>query len=219
MKDMINQTKFFAQRPKVLKKGRWGNADIYLYYHQNQGWIVKDFSPCKPIIYKTWGRLLISREYHALSKLSGIKGIPSNPILLNNYALSYQYLTGQTLRKIAPEQISNSFFYLLEDLVQQIHNRGIVHLDIRHRGNVLITTEGLPALIDFQSSLNLENVPSILHHLLKEIDFSGVYKLWQKKKPETLDTERRSKLESFNKMRFLWILKGYPFGTRTNPRK
>jgi len=99
-----------------------------------------------------------------------------------------------------------------------MHQRNMVHLDIRNQRNILVTDEGLPAVLDFQSSLNLENTPRALHKLLKDIDISGVYKNWFKKKPESLDNRRRAHLDALNKKRFLWFLKGYPLGTKTDRR-
>jgi hypothetical protein len=53
---------------------------------------------------------------------------------------------------------------------------------------------------------------------MKDIDISGVYKNWSRKKPESLDEKRRAHLEALNKKRVLWFLKGYPLGTKTERR-
>jgi len=202
----------------ILIRGRWGNADIYKYRHNGTAWVIKDFHFCPPLIRETWGRLLVRREYQALLKLSGIPMIPKEPFMLDNYAVCYRYISGTTLRNTPPKKISDEFFHHLEQIVKAMHSRNMVHLDIRNRRNILVTQEGFPALIDFQSSINLERVPKFLHKLLKDIDLSGVYKNWYHKKPETLDSERRAHLEALNRKRSLWVLKGYPFGTKRNRR-
>lgn len=202
----------------VLRKGRWANADLYLYQAKDSAWVVKDFLPCGPMVRKTWGRFLIQREFRAIYTLSGIPGIPESPFVLDAYALGYRYIPGGTLRDTPAEMIDAAFFQQLELLVEAMHERNMVHLDIRNRRNVLITDSGQPALLDFQSSLNLERVPRNLHNLLKEIDLSGVYKLWQLKKPETMGAARKQRLAEFDKKRFLWVLRGYPLGTRKAPR-
>lgn len=203
----------------VLHKGRWGNADLYIYEQNNRAWVIKDFSFCPPIVYKTWGRFLIMREYHALARLQGIRGVPESPFILNRYAFCYRYTPGQTLRETQPEMLDEAFFYKLEHLVEQIHARHMVHLDIRNRRNILVVDNKEPVLLDFQSSLKLDRVPRTFHKLLKDIDISGVYKMWQLKKPDSMDINRQRQLANLNKKRFLWVLKGYPFGTRKDPRK
>jgi hypothetical protein len=218
MKQPFTRQDLSSVRCSVLRKGRWANADLYLYQEKGIAWVVKDFLPCAPIVRKTWGRFLIRREFHALDRLHGITGIPQPPFILDPFALGYRYIPGRTLRETPSELIDASFFQRLEVLVGEMHQRNMVHLDIRNRRNVLITEQGRPALLDFQSSLNLDRVPRNLHDLLKEIDLSGVYKLWQLKTPETMDAARKERLMEFDKKRFLWVLKGYPLGTRKAPR-
>lgn len=203
---------------EIIIKGRWGNADLYLVPYGAQMWVVKDFFPCPPLIRKTWGRFMVKREFQALQKLKGIKGVPAEAFLLDAHAVCYRFQPGTTLKDTQSEQIGDDFFYGFENLVEMMHQRNMVHLDIRNQRNILVTDEGLPALLDFQSSLNLENTPRSLHKLLKDIDISGVYKNWFKKKPESLDRRRRAHLEALNKKRFLWFLKGYPLGTKTDRR-
>jgi len=204
---------------EILRKGRWANADLYLYDQSGRAWVIKDFLPCAPLVRQTWGRMLIRREFQALRRLCGINGIAEPTIILDAFALCYPYMPGKTLREAPPDVLDEGFFQSLETLVEQMHQRNMVHLDIRNRRNVLINQNGMPALLDFQSSLDLSRVPECLHNFLKEIDISGVYKLWQLKHPESLGATRQARLAALNKKRFLWILRGYPLGTRRLPRK
>ncbi len=202
----------------ILSRGRWANADLSQYRRGENVWVVKDFLPCPPLIRKTWGRFMVKREYNALKKLSGLQGVPGNPFLLDEYAVCYPYIPGTTLRKAAPERINESFFFRLEELVKKMHERKVVHLDIRHQSNILVTEEGDPVLLDFQSVLNLERIPRFMHRFLKNIDLSGVYKNWINVKPELFDDARREQLEALNRKRSLWFFKGYPLGTRKKRR-
>ncbi len=203
-----------GNRGEILSKGRWANADLYLYRRPHRTWVVKDFMPCALMVRKTWGQMLVRREYRALSRLQGIAGTPECVFLMDAYALCYSYIGGRTLRETPPDKLDEHFFYRLEALVENIHQRRMVHLDIRNRRNVLVREDGTPALLDFQSSLDLDRVPRCFHGLLKEIDLSGVYKLWRLKKPGAMDAARKARLAAMNRRRFLWILRGYPMGTR-----
>jgi len=202
----------------VISTGRWGNANLYQFERGQKVWVVKDFSSCAPAIKKTWGRFLAQREYMALKKLKGMAGIPADPFLLDAHAVCYRFQPGTTLKDTSPELISDDFFFQLEELVKRMHGQNMVHLDIRNHRNILVTDKGRPALLDFQSSLNLKSTPVALHKIMKDIDLSGVYKNWRKKKPASLDSNRLAHLESLNRIRFLWFLKGYPLGTKTGRR-
>ncbi len=209
---------FLSGSYKILSRGRWANADLYLYRQGGVDWVIKDFAPCPFWVRRTWGRIMVRREYRALSRLNRIPGIPEEPFILDENAVCYRHIPGKTLRKTPAESISEVYFYGLEQLVGMMHDRRMVHLDIRNRRNILVTDEGKPALLDFQSSLNLERVPRFLHGLLKEIDLSGVYKSWQSKQPESLDSARMARLSAMEKKRCLWFFKGYPLGTRRDRR-
>jgi len=205
--------------PRVLCKGRWANADLFLFEAGSQTWVIKDFSPCRVPVRYTIGIFMVRRELHALNRLQGIPGIADEPFRLSPFALAYRYIPGMTLKESRRTgSITPDFFQNLEDIVRRMHARNIVHLDIRYMRNILITPEGTPAILDFQSCLDLDRIPRVFHRLLKAIDLSGVYKCWQKVCPGTLDAERSALLEAIQKKRSLWIFKGYPLGTRFSRR-
>ncbi len=190
---------------EFIAKYKRAHANVYLYRKNGRTWVVKDFLPCGLLVRKTWGRFLIKREYRALSRLRGIEGIPEEPFLMDENALCYLYRPGERLLKTPPCRISGDFFFRLEDLVRRMHERNMVHLDLRNRSNIIITDQGLPALLDFQSCLNLDWIPRGFHQLLKDIDLSGVYKIWQRKKPDTMDYKRKAMLAAMNKRKALWL--------------
>lgn len=158
------------------------------------------------------------REYRAYIRLAGLEGIPAEAFLLDEYAVGYRFIPGKTLRESDPAEIPIDFFHELEELVRRMHERNIVHLDLRNRRNILIAENGSPYLLDFQSYLDLTFMPRFLHRLLKDIDFSGVYKTWIKLRPDLIDKTRLAHLRRLNKRRRLWILKGYPLGSRGKRR-
>ena len=219
MRPRLTRKDLDPSRCRVLSRGRWANADLYLFHQGESTWVVKDFAPCPPLIRETWGRLLIRREFGALSRLHGICGIPNAISMIDARAFCYAYIPGRTLREVSSEEIAPGFFPALETLVERMHQRNVVHLDLRNRRNILITESGTPALLDFQSSLNLDRLPPGLHPFLKEIDISGVYKLWKRKSPESMDARRQARLAAMNRKRGLWVLRGYPLGLRKPPRQ
>src|SRR6056297_2836081 len=167
----------------ILSEGRWGNAKLFCCQFEGRRWVVKDFSSSPAVVAATWGRWMVRMEYSALRQLQGIDGIAGSPFLMDSYALGYLYQPGQTLRRIKSFDIPEDFFYNLEKLVCRMHERNVVHLDIRNRRNILLRPNGKPGLLDFQSCLDLRHVPKGFGRMLREIDLSGVYKTWYKLRP------------------------------------
>lgn len=207
-----------AGRVEIFSKGRWCNANLMLYRNGEKAWVIKDFSSCRFFIRHIYGSFMVGRELRFLQRLQQIKGFPEKPFLLDKFALCYLFIPGKTLQEVKKETISPDYFYALEKLVRDMHKLNVVHLDIRYLRNILITEDGAPALLDFQSSFFLKKVPGLFHQLLKDVDISGVYKCWHKINPESMDQKRLAVLAAMEKKRSFWIFKGYPLGTRL-PRR
>lgn len=215
----FTRQEFSESRPAILSRGRWANADLFRYETGKDTWIIKDFSPCSPPVKYTWGRFMAGRELRALQRLEGIKGMPEKAFCLDQFALCYMFISGTTLKEARKKQkLGPEYFLALEKLVQEMHERNIVHLDIRYMRNILVADDGSPALLDFQSSLLLDKTPRMFHRFLKDIDISGVYKCWRKVNPPSIDAQRLELLADMEKKRSLWIFKGYPLGTRSSRR-
>ncbi len=198
---------------KIIQKGKWGNSDVYLHDYKDKLFVVKTFAHHPVLIRTTIGRFLISREYKALKKLASCQGTCNAIIRVGKCSLSYQYIKGQDLSSYSRQNNKTNkqdFFPDLERTVKEMHSLGIVHLDLRTGSNVIISEQGKPYIIDFQSYINLNFIPgSFFKKFLKSIDFSGVYKYWVKMSPETLGRLRKDKLKTLNKNRKIWFLKGY----------
>ena len=212
----FDRSAFYEKEPELLVEGlsggRRANADVF-YFNSGEGeWVLKDFSHCAPLIRKTWGRWAVQREYETLLRLQGVEGVPADPFRLDAYAVGYRFVRGCNLRDVAHDVIPDDFFYLLEKTIMQMHDRNIVHLDMRNRRNILMQSDGKPVLLDFQTSLNLRRVPRHLRALLKDIDLSGVYKLWKRRRPDLFDGHRMKHLDAVNRKRAVWFFKGYPMG-------
>jgi len=199
----------------VLHRGRWANPDLLKFRQNGRIWVIKDFGARSWLVRNTIGRFMVRREMAALHRLDGVRGMPRLPFRLDAFALCYLFELGADLKHAETDWFSEEYFARLEALVCEMHARGIVHLDLRHGTNILITDDRAPVLIDFQSMLFLERVPRWLHGLLKDIDLSGVYKEWHRKLPGTLGEERMAAFRRMQRKRRLWILKGYSiFGVK-----
>ena len=200
-----------------LNKGRWGNADLYRFQYRGGEWVVKDFRHCPPLVRDLWGAVMVRRELLALRRLAGIPGVPQKAFRLDRYALCYEYMQGTVLADVPNDRTPPSFFEALEDRVRQMHARGLCHLDIRYRRNILVLIDGSPGLLDFQSHLGIGRLPAFLRRWLEEADLSGVYKHWWGRCPGTISEDRLRLLRAADRRRGMWVLKGY--GLRLKPKR
>ncbi|MEZ6004900.1 MAG: phosphotransferase [Planctomycetota bacterium] len=107
-------------------------------------------------------RLLLRRERKALEQLQGLPGIPR--LLGPDWAESVPGADGTTIPAASmlvrefvdgtalhqATHLPENFFERLDELVLRMHERGICHNDLHKEQNVMVTSGGFPALIDFQ---------------------------------------------------------------------
>ena len=200
---------------KLLREGQWANARVELVRIDGVEWTVKDFAPRAWWVRNSVGRFLLRRELRVLQRLHGIAGISPAAFRIDAYAMATRYLPGRILAQVRPDEVTPAFFLQLEALVQSMHARKLVHLDIRGPKNLLLQPDGTPGIIDFQSSLSTRWLPGFLRRILEDIDIGGVYKRWNLWQPQTLDAGRRAVFERGNRLRRFWMLRGYPtLGTK-----
>lgn len=200
---------------KLLRDGQWANARVELVRIDGVDWTVKDFSSRRWWVRNGIGRFLLRRELRVLQRLHGIAGISPAAFRIDAFAMATRYLPGRILAQVRPDEVTPAFFLQLEALVQSMHARRLVHLDIRGPKNLLLQPDGTPGIIDFQSSLSTRWLPGFLRRILEDIDIGGVYKRWNLWQPQTLDAKRRDVFERGNRLRRFWMLRGYPtFGAK-----
>lgn len=203
----LNRSDVNTASRRWLSRGRAANADVSLLVLRGESWVIKDFSACAWWFRHTLGRLMVHRELRALMALNGLPGIPADAHRVDALALAYRFVQARPLGEMPRRAVSPDFFLAFEALVAAMHRRGFAHLDLRNGGNVLVTPDMKPVLIDFQSSVRLRRwLPS---RLLKRIDRSGVYKFWRRYSPSTLGEQRRRELEGINGWRHWWVFSGY----------
>jgi hypothetical protein len=81
-------------------------------------------------------------------------------------------------------------------------------MDLRHKGNILVSERGKPILIDFNSSFSFHEkglLRRLLFPLLRWVDYGGLLKLKQRVSPSSLTPEEMVFLKRFNLLRRLWI--------------
>ncbi len=172
--------------------------------------ILKDFAG-KSWPVRLFGRAQVAREMRALARLRDVPGVPACYGRWGRYGVLIERVDGDRITRwcaLHPEGRS-AMFQGLDRLVEQIHARGVVHLDLRKRDNILIGADGLPSIIDFNASCCFDSdagpAARLVFSILRRIDASAVGKWKLKLAPALLRPVEALGHRCVTLLRFLWI--------------
>jgi hypothetical protein len=136
------------------------------------------------------GRRAARNERKLLEKLAGLDGIPALSGLVSTggpaleHALAREFIAGHPLG--SREQVCDSFFPALRFLLQRMHERRTVYVDLHKRENIIVNDQGKPCLIDFQISISwpgwLPTGP--LFRIFQRSDEYHLMKHWSRCRPD-----------------------------------
>lgn len=128
------------------------NPDVWQIPWRGRDIVVKDFWPRRPLVRATVGRVVTAREARAWRALGDHPAVPRFHGVIDAWAFAVEYRPGQRLS--SQRGVGAGFLDALEAALAEMHARGVVHLDLKHRDNVLqADADGAPVLIDFGSAL------------------------------------------------------------------
>jgi serine/threonine protein kinase len=189
-----------------ITKGNFGKPDLNRVEVGGRSLMVKDVHRKNFFLRWTLGLWLIHKEWKIYCRLRGTEGIPQPFERIDRFAFAMEFIPGRPLLRGDP--LPSSFFSDLEQVLREVHTRGVVHLDLRHKGNILLSEKGEPFLIDFNSSFAFKEkgfLQRYLFPLLQWVDYGGLLKLKQRVSPSLMTPEEFSFLKRFNMFRKLWI--------------
>lgn len=140
----------------VLNEGGWGNPDVLLVDADGGPVVVKDFAPRASWVRRWLGPWLLRREALAYRCLEDVEAVPHLIGSLDRVALVFEYRPGILLSRSLAGQLPPDFLAELSSAISEMHRRGVVHLDLRHRSNILADPDGRPVLLDFASALRFD---------------------------------------------------------------
>ena len=149
----LTRERLAQARREVLSRGGSRNADVLLVEGDGGCVVVKDFSPRGRFVRSRLGPWLLEREVRAYRQLEGMASVPRFLGWLDPMAIVLEYRPGELLSRRLAGRIPPGFVEELAATVEEMHRRGVVHLDLRHRSNLLAGIDGRPVLIDFASAL------------------------------------------------------------------
>jgi RIO-like serine/threonine protein kinase len=166
------------------------------------GYVLKDVSHTNPL-WRPIGRWLLRREEKVLRRIEGLAGVPRLLARVDADALALEELPGRPLNHETARSAPPGFFDDLARLVERLHGRGVVHLDLRQKRNVLVGPDGAPRIVDFGAAVF---PPRFIAGCLRAIDRSAVTKFRLKYRPDTVGPAERERHRVFERVRRLWFV-------------
>ncbi len=180
--------------------------DIFIIEREQQFLVAKDFRDKGWAAKNLWGPLNLMYEKFLMDKLKGVAQIPQVIGLEDYNCLLISRIDGDEIKK-SSHLLSDSFFDQLLQIADNLHSRGVLHLDLGHKSNIMVDENGNPAIIDFNSSLYLPPNAFFrpLIRLLAMIDRYSILRLKIKFRPQDSNPAEKKKVETFLRLRKLWI--------------
>jgi predicted Ser/Thr protein kinase len=191
---------------RVIAAKKSMKPDIIVAESQGEFIVAKDFRDKIWVIRRLWGPLNIMYEKFILQKLIGVSGIPAFIGLEDYNCMLISYIDGDEIKKLS-HRLAPGYFDNLLKIAADIHAKGILHLDLGHKTNVMVRQNGEPAIIDFNTAVYLPKnfIFSPLLRLLAKIDNLSILRLKIRFTPEDTDFRERTRVKKFLRLRKLWI--------------
>ncbi len=201
-RDIINKTE-----KKYFLKGKKKQADVYLIEIENKKIVIKDYKN-KGFLIKLYGKRMAKREYRNYLMVNNLFDFfPKTYGMPDKYSVAIEYIEGKTFGDVERKE---EFCFAVEKLkkcVKLLHSNNIYHLDLRKRGNIIISGQKV-YLIDLVSMVELKrfSLLNLVKPILRLADSSSVLKWKQFICPSKLTEEEKRKIKKFQWLRILWFL-------------
>jgi RIO-like serine/threonine protein kinase len=186
---------------KLLKKDAFGR--IWSVSNAYGRYILRDASYAKPGA-RLVARWLLAREARALAALEKLDTVPCI-LERQKRSLRRAYIDGDVMYKIRPQE--PAYFRLAMKLLRNMHRLGVVHNDLAKEANWLVTTDGKPALVDFQLAWYRPN-RGYLFRILGREDLRHLLKHKRTYCPDSLTKRELDILDRPALISRLWMLTG-----------
>lgn len=189
----MNHEEALSGIERVITRNKFAKADVYLVNHRGARFIVKDFSRKGFWERNGIGRIVIGREARAYRSLAGVEGLPSQFQRLGPFSLAVEYLDGRDLGGVERSEIGPGVLLQFERIIDDLHGRGWVHLDLQRRSNILLVNDKV-FVVDLASAFHPGGVPvlgQMLVRLLGLADRLSLIKMKTVFAPELLTEQER----------------------------
>jgi len=151
---------------ETIAQGRFAKAAVSITQVRGERYIIKDFSGKGFWERNLIGRIVIGRESRAYGALAGVDGLPGRFKRLGPFALAIEFLGGRDLVGFKRHVIGPGVVLQFERILNELHERGWVHLDLQRRSNILLVNDRI-YVVDLASAFHPGGVPLIGRLLVK----------------------------------------------------
>ena len=129
-------------------------ADILVYRVRGVDVAVKDYKSRPWLVRQTVGRFLIARESAAYSAAGALCGLPEFLGRIDAFALATRWVEARPVAESNPGELAATRFDRVEEIVAELHRRGIALADLHHR-DVLAGADGAMWVVDLAAAVVL----------------------------------------------------------------
>ena len=177
----------------TYREAHGSRPDVLLIKIDGDEAVLKDYTHSDTWFRRLIAPLLVIREVRSLKKLDGITGVPHLYHVYNRYCFLVESVNGIAASQMQKDTLDNDFFERMNKVLDDVHEKGVTHCDLRSAGNTLITEDHQPWLVDFVASIHQSSRWNIIGRWIfdqfVEADYGAVLKLKKRLAPELLTKE------------------------------
>ena len=201
-----SRTRFESLPRRELSRGSHWKPSVWRVEDGEEIFAVKDASTV-PAATRWFARWMMRRELRALRRVRGIPGVPQLLAEFGGDGYACTWLAGDVLDGPGFAQRPQEHALQFRALIEQIHSRGVFHLDLRQRQNILLNGEGQLACVDFGAAwVPTPPVRLLMGGLLGWFDRQAVLKWLARHAPEHLSEEEARSVLRGQLLRRLWFV-------------
>jgi serine/threonine protein kinase len=119
---------------------------------------------------------MLRHEYEAYKKLGDFDGTPACYGLIDDQYLVLEYVNGRTIRKKRPLD-EDEFHARLFEYIKEMHAKGVAHMDLKRKDNLLVKADETPCILDFGAAVirkqGFHPLNQYHYRLARQFDFNA----------------------------------------------
>lgn len=124
---------------------------------------------------------MLHHEYAVYKKLENFSAVPKCYGLIDNQYLVLQYIHGLPIRQGRPQDEAQYFEQMFQ-AIARMHERGVAHMDLKKKDNLLVVDGNEPCVIDFGTAVIYQPGFHPLNHWRYKLAIRFDYNAWVKHK-------------------------------------
>jgi len=192
----------------VILEGGPTKADLLVVDVGGGAMVVKDFA-AKSRWARLLGRVQVGREFRAYEWLGPNRGVPALIGRVDAHALAIEKIEGEQLALTSSQRNDGERLVArLRLLIDRLHSKGLVHLDLRGRENLLILPDGDLVIVDLAGAFWFRPgglAHRLFFHLFSIADRAAILKWKEMLAPGHFTPEEEAFMRRFRILRAFWI--------------